>query len=76
MLRVTVELVPLGIEEEKRIIGNILISNIKTYKDNTADYLVEISDEKNPKKTFICKKHDRNKGFWKLIGKILRRKDV
>lgn len=71
MLRVTVEIVPFGIEENKAKIFDIEISNKFTSKDNIADYLVIAKDIQDKNEImFFVNKFDRKNGAWSLLEKV------
>jgi hypothetical protein len=72
MLRVTIEIVPFGIEERAEVLGTIKIANINTTKDNRADYKYVVWDKDIEELiSGEVKKHQREKGFWCLVHKIL-----
>ena len=68
MLKVTIELVPHGVEENKSTLLEFLIINMKTSKANKANYTVIVQEKKvgDVRKTYI-KSYDRNKGFLPLV---------
>ena len=70
MLRVTVEMVPFGIESRKRTISTMEIVNTVGLATKYANYdvSVEISGEKTTTKV---KRFWRSRGAWNLIRKIL-----
>jgi len=72
MLRVTIEIVPFGIEERAEVLGTIKIGNINTTEDNRADYKYAVWD-KDTKELISgkIKGHQREKGFWCLVHRVL-----
>ena len=68
-LRVTLEIVPFGIEENKRTIHQINISNIGKSSGQSGgySYLVELDKEHK----FIVTNHNRENGALRLLEKVL-----
>lgn len=69
MLRVTVELVPFGIEKHKRTLGQLEIANFgrKSDMDDTCLY-----HSRAPGKDWkFSTLHKRKDGFWKLVQRVL-----
>ena len=71
MLRVTVEVVPFGEEEDKRTIATLDIGNIYTDKD-IANYEVR-ADLEGEQLTFNINNHPRHYGWIPLVARILNR---
>jgi hypothetical protein len=74
MLRVTVELVPFGFEERKRILGTIVIANDGTGTHSTGHYDVQqfaVNGRRMKRKR--VENHARLKdSVWKLVAKALK----
>lgn len=77
-LRVTIEIVPFGIENNKRTLNILNIHNIgkvehlleDDLKEHVSDfyqYEVDETDENGEKKEPYTVIHQRSKGFWDLI---------
>ncbi len=71
MLRVTVEIVPYGMEAHKRVLGTVDIANIRTV-DDIADYQVKYQTKTDEIKFFQLKNYNRADGFWKLCYMVLK----
>ena len=73
MLRVTVELVPYGVEEDARVIGTMLIANDGSGNYQYADYAFAYQNDNNPSVIAkgTVKHHARSLGFWPLIKRVL-----
>lgn len=73
MIRVTVELVPYGIEEEAHTIGTMLIANDATGDYQYGNYAFVYNNDKNPDiiAKGVIKHHARTLGFWPLIKRVL-----
>ena len=70
MLRVTVEIVPFGNEEEAYVIERMLLANVYTSTNDTADYEYIRTDRgKNYAGTY--NKFPRKNGAWQLIWTVL-----
>jgi len=67
VLRVTVEMVPFGIEGAKMVLGTMEITNIKMYKSNKANYSVIVPG----KPLTTIKGFERKLGFWELVYKSI-----
>ena len=74
MVRITIEIVPFGKEEYKRIIGEIKIINTVDHPERPefGNYKVIII-EKDTKKEIRIKDHKRSEGIWALLDKILKK---
>lgn len=74
MLRITVEIVPYGIESQAREIGKGYIVNDGTGDSNKGNYsckFIELdSNEEVSRKSKLT--FDRKKGFWALIREALK----
>lgn len=74
MLRVTVELVPHGMEDCKRVIGTIEIGLKKVETGNVGNYVSRIKTDQNgpepPHKT-VKLKHWRDDGAMELVRRCL-----
>jgi len=64
MLRVIVEIVPFGVEEDKRVLDIVEIANISG--GNISNYRIQSGD----KTEYVT--HDRSLGFEKLVLEALR----
>ena len=71
MLRIIVDLVPYGDEDEATPIGEMIIGNDHTYKDNTADYIYGYRDDNGTEEFGHITRFDRSEGIWKLIARCL-----
>lgn len=76
MLRVTIELVPFGVEEEARPIGTMLIANdgTGTPKSGNYAYAYNFTDRPDVPAKGTVKRFDRSMGAWALLKKILNDK--
>jgi hypothetical protein len=75
MLRVTVELVPFGIEEEAREIGKMLIANDGTGNSLTGHYVFTYN-ENDQMFNGIVVDFPRSMGAWELIANCLGTYDI
>lgn len=74
MLRVTVEIVPHGVEADKRVIGVLEIANDGTGTASDGCYFVKsFITEGTPDREKLPRriKHKRALGFWPLIARCL-----
>lgn len=76
MLRVTIELVPYGIEEEAQVIGRMLIANdgTGTVKHGNYAYAYNFTDRPDVPAKGTVRRFDRSMGAWALLKKILNDK--
>lgn len=76
MLRVTIELVPYGIEEEAQVIGRMLIANdgTGTVKHSNYAYAYNFTDRPDVPAKGLVHRFDRSQGAWVLLKKILNDK--
>ena len=76
MLRVTIELVPYGIEEEAQVIGRMLIANDGTgnMKYGNYAYAYNFTDRPDVPAKGIVTHFNRSFGAWALLKKILNDK--
>jgi hypothetical protein len=65
MLRVKVDLVPFGNEDESRQIAEMIIANVSGL-DHNAKYFVAMSTDYHPP-VFKTTYHDRRDSLWQLI---------
>ena len=73
MLRVTIEIVPFGCEETKRVLGVVNITNIQKKENNKSNYNIDAKDlDQNLQTKKLVKNFDRDDGFWKLCFKALK----
>ena len=70
MIRVTVELVPYGIDTPRRI-GTLLIANDGTGDQATGHYVYVRSDNRDGRAEGRVPDHDREATVWELIGKCV-----
>lgn len=79
MLRVTIELVPYGDEDEKEIIEQMVIANTGTEYDvylGKYEYAMTDSKGRHPAVYGDVPKHVRAEGAWSLVRKILEQRVV
>lgn len=76
MLRVTIELVPYGNEEEASKIATMLIANdtTGTHKHGNYAYVYDYSDRPDDPEVGLVHRFPRNDGAWMLVKKILNNK--
>lgn len=77
MLRITIELVPYGIEEEAQKIATMLIANEGTAKDvrvGNYAYVYDYADRPDDPMFGYVKRYNRNDGAWGLVKKVLNDK--
>lgn len=75
MLRVTLEIVPYGIEERKRTIGELTIGNISpgfNPHQELGDYKFKITNDSDGKVEMKFRKWPRRLGAWQLVQAILQ----
>ena len=73
MLRVTLEKVPFGQEDQKRTIGSFTISNAGTGRLGMADYDVEFPTHKDMSPFRVkIKNYPRLLGAWELVFRSVR----
>lgn len=75
MLRVTIELVPYGVEEMAKTISELCIANTEQHEDNTANYtaagyLVR-TDNKIEEFTLLLNYFQRDDGVLELLKQLL-----
>lgn len=80
MIKITVEIYPFGVTEEKRTIGELFIVNDGTGTIEFGNYsygINKINQEGDVEAHHIglIKKHKRFSGVWSLIGRILNTKE-
>lgn len=72
MIEVTVDIVPFGLEERRKLIGKIKIANIYMRPNDMADYGFSLYNESGEiTTTGGVKEHQRSLGVWKLLLKVL-----
>jgi len=71
MFRITIEIVPFGIEEKKRTLYKIDGANINTDDSNHADYQITTDIEEKVIHQLNIKKFNRKSGILKLVNKII-----
>lgn len=76
MLRVTLEVVPFGVEEEAKVIGTMLIANDGTggYSVGNYAYALTYTDRPSDVATGTVKNFSRSLGAWSLVKKILNKR--
>jgi len=72
MLRVTLETVPFGIEANRRLIGNMRISNVGGSPE-VGRYQVELGDNESGKKYAYIPRFRRNLGAWRLVQRAIEK---
>lgn len=75
MLRITLEMVPFGIEERKRTIGEMTIGNISpgfNPNDDMGDYTFTLTDNAGEPVEMKFRKWPRPLGAWRLVQAILQ----
>lgn len=70
-LRITIEIVPFGVEAKKRVIETINVSNITPGHDDPAEYVIEHNDYKHYNETTPRVRHRRDDGALVLARKAL-----
>jgi len=71
MLRVTLEIVPFGIESVKRTIGTLEISNVGG-NHKVGSYSVTATDRDGGKHFAQIERYRRGRGGWNLVKKALQ----
>jgi hypothetical protein len=76
MLRVTIELVPYGIEAEASTIGTMLIANDNTgdFRTGNYGYVYTYADRDHQIASGNIKNFPRSLGAWSLVKKILNKR--
>jgi len=76
MLRVTIELVPFGVEAEARKIGTMVIANDGTGSSRVGNYAYAFTyaDRDAEVATGTIKNFPRSLGAWSLVRKILNKR--
>jgi hypothetical protein len=75
MIRVTIEMIPHGVEELKHTLGEIVIINTidNPKRPRLGNYKILFEDKSiNEKKEIIIKNYERSRGIWALLEKILK----
>lgn len=72
MLRLTLEMVPFGLEDRKYTIGVVEIANVGG-NSKYGNYVAIWKKEGEPDRKIEYKRFDRSTGAWSLVGKILRK---
>lgn len=72
MLRITVELVPFGIESASKKIGTMLIANQGTGTNESSDYVWSTYDDRSGEIEGQIQGHDHSQNVWVLIAKCLQ----
>lgn len=71
MIRVTIDLLPFGREEEKETLHTIEIANIGNVKGNIYHYMANLDDN-----YFSATNHNRSESVLKLIKKIFDKAEI
>lgn len=73
MLRITIELVPFGNDDEASVIGRMLIANEGTgdYKTGNYAYVYSYTDRPDDQEFGYVKRYPRINGAWGLVKKVL-----
>ena len=77
MLRITVEIVPYGIETQSRPVGRLEISNVGTIdvlSDGDKVCVYQPKETSPAEEEWPRVEHARGDGFWVLIGKAIQRR--
>lgn len=69
MLRVIVELVPFGVEKDKKTIGEMVIANVGRGGDGT-NYIGHFADDRGNEHYAFLQNHDRSKQVLELVRLI------
>lgn len=74
MLRVTIEVVPHGIEPHKAIVSEVVIENRKDHEGwpERGNYRIEVRDGAPKPLVFTIDDHERRLGYWPLIQETAR----
>ena len=72
MLRVTIELLPGGLTNAKRILHEMVITNIESRTNHHADYRVTHTDQHGNEQTVRVRNHDRRQDAWALVCAAVR----
>jgi len=72
VLRITVEIVPHGLEIEKKTLGVMTIANLGTRSDDTADYGIDLTTDQG-REAFILRDFDRGRGWLPLVRDAFRK---
>ena len=75
MLRINIDLVPFGDEGSSRKVGQMVIGNIYTRNDNTADYIYAYKDNCGDDKYGSVSLFPRDDGVWSLVSRCLNDTD-
>lgn len=74
MLRITIELVPFGIEEESKKIGEMVIANVSGSNHN-AEYISAYTSDKDAGIALKTTHHDRRDSVWTLVKNVLNSRE-
>ena len=74
MLRLSIDIVPFGVEPSKRRLSTIEIANVHTNENNTADYKFHVTDvDSGMSYTGKLKGHKREDGHMVLVNKVIKK---
>jgi hypothetical protein len=71
MLRLTLEIVPFGVEEKKKVLGTMSIINTGYGSWKTGVYMAKIEDVNGLSATVSLSKYPRKYGAWFLANVLL-----
>lgn len=71
MLRVTIELVPYGVEAEAKKIATMIIANDGSGDSYWGNYVYAFKEDKSEISSGSLSNHYRNQGAWTLVKRIL-----
>jgi len=71
MLRVTLDIVPFGDEDQKRPIGTVVIGRRAPGRINPCDYDVRLATDGKDVKQVIVRDHYYEDGAWQLVRRAL-----
>ena len=71
MIRVTVDLVPFGEEDNSKTIGKFVLANDGKGDVDYSDYVFVYSDDLDGEREGTVKNFKRSEGIWKLISECL-----
>lgn len=74
MLRVTIELVPFGNEEEAKVIGEMIVANVSGVSHN-AEYVSAYHSDLSAGIAMKTARHDRRDDVWTLIKRVLNSRE-
>ena len=74
MLRISIDIVPFGVEPSKRRLSTIEIANVHTHPNNTADYKFFVVDvDSGMSYSGKLRGHKREEGYMILVDKVIKK---